>query len=165
MSLSYPSLEKIPVCYASCSIGSRDEDTLPKKLDAISKAGFQAIELAMPDLQSFATLHLGHDVGVYDFDDLCAAAKVVRSMCEAKGLKILILQPFSNFEGWEEGSEERIDAFTRVSGWIEVMKSCGTDMIQVLTITAPEIKNADIGHRLARQILRRRRLAQTAIDS
>lgn len=131
MSLSASSFESIPVCYASCSIGCRPEDTLPKKLDAISGAGFRAIELSMPDLLSFASLHLRHDVGPYDFNDLCSAAKVVKTMCDAKHLKILILQPFANFEGWAEGSEERIDAFTRARGWVEIMKACGTDMLQV----------------------------------
>ncbi|KAI9714460.1 MAG: hypothetical protein M1820_000421 [Bogoriella megaspora] len=140
MSLSLSSLEKIPVCYASVSVGCKAEDTLPKKLEAIAAAGFQAIELAMPDLLAFASLHLRHEVEPYDFDDLCTAAKVVKSMCDAKNLKILILQPFSNFEGWEEGSEQRIDAFTRARGWIEIMKACGTDMLQVGSSDTPAEK-------------------------
>ncbi|KAL9079614.1 MAG: hypothetical protein Q9157_001499 [Trypethelium eluteriae] len=140
MSLSLSSLEEIPICYASCSIGCKPEDTLPKKLDAIASAGFQAIELSMPDLLSFASLHLRHDVGPYDFDDLGSAAKVVKTMCDAKGLKILILQPFANFEGWKEGSEERIDAFTRARGWVEIMKACGTDMLQVGSSDTPTEK-------------------------
>ena len=133
MLLSSSSLKEIPVCYASCSIGSRPGDTLPKKLDAIASAGFRAIELSMPDLLSFASLHLRHDVGPYDFEDLCSAAKVVKTMCDSKNLRILILQPFANFEGWEKGSEERIDAFTRAKGWVEIMTACGTDMLQVIS--------------------------------
>ncbi|TKA75811.1 hypothetical protein B0A49_05222 [Cryomyces minteri] len=138
MSLSLSSLQNIPTCYASCSIGCKDEHTLPKKLEAISAAGFQAIELSMPDLLSFATMHLRHEVGPYDYDDLCAAARVVKTMCEAKGLKILILQPFANFEGWAEGSDERKDAFVRAKGWIRIMEACGTDMLQVGSSDTPE---------------------------
>ena len=131
MSLSLSSLQSIPVAFASVSIGCKDEHTLPKKLDAIANAGFHAIELGMPDLLAFATMHLRHEVGPYDFDDLCTAAKVVKAQCDAKKLKILILQPFSNFEGWQEGSEERKDAFTRAKGWIRIMEAAGTDMLQV----------------------------------
>ena len=71
------------------------------------------------------------EVGAYDYDDLVVAAKVVKAMCDSKNLKILILQPFSNFEGWAEGSEERKDAFRRAEGWIRIMEAAGTDMLQV----------------------------------
>jgi sugar phosphate isomerase/epimerase len=131
MDLELSSLEQIPVSYASCSIGCKPEHTLPKKLDAISEAGFKGIELSMPDLLSFASMHLRREVGPKDWDDLCTAAFVVKAMCEAKGLTILILQPFSNFEGWAEGSQEREDAFERAKGWIRIMEACGTDMLQV----------------------------------
>ena len=139
---------KIPVCYASVSIGCKDEHTLPKKLDAIAGAGFQAIELGMPDLLSFANQHLRPDkqrdgkdeIGPYDYDDLCSAAKLAKAQCDAKDLKILILQPFANFEGWPEGSSEREDAFTRLKGWIRIMEAAGTDMLQVGSSDSPEEK-------------------------
>ncbi|KAK4995118.1 hypothetical protein LTR66_004997 [Elasticomyces elasticus] len=140
MSIPLSSLQSIPTSYASCSIGCKDEHTLPKKLDAISAAGFHAIELSMPDLLSFASMHLRHEVGPYDYDDLCTAAKVVKAQCDAKGLKILMLQPFANFEGWAQGSEEREDAFTRLRGWIRIMDACGTDMLQVGSSDSPEEK-------------------------
>jgi hypothetical protein len=46
--------EKIPICYASCSIGyDSSKHTLPKKLAAIAGAGFDAIELSMPDILAY----------------------------------------------------------------------------------------------------------------
>ena len=167
MSLSQSSLQGIPLCYASCSIGCRPEDTLPKKLDAIASVGLQAIELSMPDLLSFACLHLRVNVGPYDYDDLCSAAKVVKTMCDAKSLKILILQPFANFEGWKEGSEERKDAFKRVRGWIEIMKACGTEMLQVdcLLVHSPKYLCSNLSTRSALQIPQQRRLALTELVS
>ena len=138
MSLKADSLKGIPVAFASCSIGCKEEHTLPKRLNAIANAGFQAIELSMPDLLSFASLHLRKEVGPYDYDDLCTAAKVVKAQCDAKSLKILILQPFSNFEGWAEGSKEREDAWTRVNGWIRIMQAAGTDMLQVSPKLCPQ---------------------------
>jgi len=131
MSIDKESLKSIPTSFATCSIGYKDSHTLPKKLDAIHKAGFSAIELAFPDLVAFATLHLRHEVGETDYDDICEAARVVKTMCDAKGLKVLMLQPFANFEAWPEKSSGRDDAWSRAKGWIKVMQACGTDMLQV----------------------------------
>ncbi|MCJ1471365.1 hypothetical protein MMC13_000004 [Lambiella insularis] len=116
---------KVPTCYASCSIGS-PTDPLPAKLDAISGAGFDAIELSFPDLQNFANSYFKKEVAENDYDSLCTAGKEVKKLCEEKGLKILVLQPFSNFEGWPEGSPERKDAFERAEGWIRIMQAVGS---------------------------------------
>lgn len=130
MAIDKSSLAQIPNCFASCSIG-KPTDPLPEKLEAISSAGFQAIELSFPDLLSFASSTLNKEVQPSDYDDLCTAAKEVKNQCDKLGLKILILQPFANFEGWPEGSEERKDAFERAKGWIRIMGAAGTDMLQV----------------------------------
>lgn len=129
------SFDQIPVSFATCSIGCKDEHTLPKKLAAISAAGFTGIELSMPDLLSFASLHMKKEVGPYDFDDLCTVAKVVRAQCEAQELSIMLLQPFANFEGWKEGSKEREDAFTRARGWIRIMEASGCSTLQVSSLS------------------------------
>ena len=138
------SLTDIPLSYASVSIGCKPSHTLPKKLDAIATAGFQAIELGFPDLLSFANQNLRDGkpdaIGAYDYDDLCTAAKEVKTMCDAKGLKILILQPFANFEGWPEDSPERKDAFTRAEGWMRIMEACGTGLLQVGSTDSPAEK-------------------------
>lgn len=136
MALSLSSLQTIPTSYATVSIGCKDEHTLPKKLEAISEAGFQGIELGFPDLLSFASSHLGREVGAYDYDDLCTVAKEVKEQTAAKGLKVMMLQPFANFEGWPEGSEQREDAFRRAEGWIRIMEAVGCDMLQVNSLRA-----------------------------
>ncbi|KAI4231326.1 MAG: hypothetical protein LQ352_008407, partial [Teloschistes flavicans] len=109
MSIPKSSLTSIPTCYATVSIGT-PSTPLPEKLSAISAAGFQGIELGFPDLLSFASKHHNREINPQDFDALCEAGEEVRALCEKYGLKIVMLQPFSNFEGWEEGSEEREDA-------------------------------------------------------
>ncbi|KAH8747319.1 xylose isomerase-like protein [Diaporthe sp. PMI_573] len=47
----------------------------------------------------------------------------------------MMLQPFVNFEGWNDGNDEgksqREDAFERARGWIRIMQELGTDMLQV----------------------------------
>ena len=130
MAITKSSLSTIPTSFATVSIGT-PSDPLPSKLRAIASAKFSAIELGFPDLLSFASSHLGKEVGPYDYDDLCIAGQEVKKLCEEVGLKVLVLQPFANFEGWPEGSKEREDAFRRAKGWIRIMQAVGTDMLQV----------------------------------
>lgn len=130
MSVPNSSLSSIPTCYATVSIGT-PETPLDQKLEAIAGAGFEGIELGFPDLLSFASQRQNKEVQPQDFDTLCNAGREVKQLVEKNGLKIVMLQPFSNFEGWEEGSEGREDAFRRARGWIRVMQAVGTDMLQV----------------------------------
>ncbi|KAK4616269.1 3-dehydroshikimate dehydratase [Fulvia fulva] len=141
------SLQNLPLAYASVSIGYKDEHTLPKKLDAIANAGFQAIELGMPDLVAFANQHLktgqqggSKGIGDHDFDDLVSIGKLLKTMLDAKRLKVFMMQPFANFEGWLEASPERKDAWERVEGWTSVMEAVGCDMLQVGSSDSPEEK-------------------------
>lgn len=130
MSVSRDSLSSIPTCYATVSVGT-PKYPLDKKLQAIAAAGFQGIELGFPDLISFASGNLGRDVGPQEFDVLCNAGLEVKDMCKELGLKIVMLQPFANFEGWKPQSVERKDAFMRAKGWIKIMEAVGTDILQV----------------------------------
>jgi sugar phosphate isomerase/epimerase len=138
------SLGQIPLAYASCSIGCRNEHTLPKKLAAISAAGFQAIELSMSDLVSFANQHLGradpNEITGTSYDALCEAGTEVRRLCASQNLSILVLQPFENFEGWPKASPEYRDAWDRVNGWVRIMQAVGTDLLQVGSSDSPAEK-------------------------
>ncbi|KAI4170902.1 MAG: hypothetical protein LQ343_004666 [Gyalolechia ehrenbergii] len=136
MSLPISSLGSIPTCYATVSIGTPDTP-LDQKLEAIAGAGFQGIELGFPDLLSFASKRQNEQVQPQDFDTLCDVGREVKQLVENKGLKIVMLQPFSNFEGWEGGSEGREDAFRRAKGWIRIMQAVGTDMLQVGSTDSP----------------------------
>lgn len=130
MSVSKDSLSSIPTCYATVSVGT-PKHNLEEKLRAIAGAGFQGIELGFPDLLSFASKNLGRDVGPQEFDILCNSGLEVKRICTELGLKIVMFQPFSNFEGWKPQSAERRDAFKRAKGWIRIMEAVGTDMLQV----------------------------------
>lgn len=125
---------RIPTCYASCSIGTKPEHDLPAKLKAISAAGFDAIELSLPDLLSFANSYLKKNVSNHDYPELCEAGKKVKQLCEESNLKILVLQPFANFEGWPDGSLEKEDAWKRAHGWMQIMEEVGTDVLQVFML-------------------------------
>lgn len=130
MSVSKDSLHTIPTCYATVSVGT-PQHPLEEKLQAIAAAGFQGIELGFPDLLSFASSNQGRDVGAQEFDVLCTSGLEVKKICEELGLKIIMLQPFANFEGWKPKSAERKDAFERAKGWIRIMEAVGTNMLQV----------------------------------
>lgn len=131
MASSASSFDSIPTCYATVSIGTPDTP-LDKKLEAIAGAGFQGIELGFPDLLSFASKSQNKEVQAQDFDTLCDVGREVKQLVEKNGLRIVMLQPFSNFEGWDEGSDGREDAFRRAKGWIRIMEAVGTDMLQVM---------------------------------
>jgi sugar phosphate isomerase/epimerase len=125
--------QKIPTCYASCSIGHDESHTLPKKLEAIAAAGFDAIELSMPDILTYGQQisDSGAEIDPKDYATLRSVGQKIGELCKKEGLKILILQPFANFEGWPRGSKEREDAWERAKGWMSIMEATGTDMMQV----------------------------------
>jgi sugar phosphate isomerase/epimerase len=138
MAVDYATLPTIPISYASCSLGNpNDPPPLLDRLEAISSAGFAAIELSFPDILSFGSSHLGHDIDPKDYDSLCKVASEIQNQCQQRNLGIMMLQPFSNFEGWKEGSEDRKDAFERARGWIRIMQACGCDMLQVGSSDTP----------------------------
>jgi len=130
MSITRSSLTSIPTSFATVSLGTSDDD-LESKLKAISLAHFQAIELGFPDLLTFASKYHGPSISENDYDSLCSAANEVKTLCKTHNLKIMMLQPFSNFDGWSKGSKERADAFERAKGWMWIMEALGTDMLQV----------------------------------
>lgn len=127
-----------PVAFASCSIGL-PRHTLHQKIEAVREAGFDGIELSFPDLQAYASRHFDREVAEDDYGSLCEAAKAVGTMCAGHGLKVLVLQPFSNFEGWPQGSPQREDAFARAKAWIDIMEAVGTDMLQVGSSDSPDM--------------------------
>lgn len=123
----------LPTSYATCSIGHKPEHDLASKLEAISSAGFEAIELSMPDILSYAKKLNGKEPDAKDFDTLVSVGEEIRKLAEKHNVKILMLQPFANFEGWSKGEqdEQRADAWERARGWARIMEAVGTDMLQV----------------------------------
>lgn len=127
---------KLPTCYASCSIGHKPEHDLPSKLEAISSAGFEAIELSMPDILSYAKKLNGSEPDPKDFDTIVKVGAEIKKLTAKYNLKILMLQPFANFEGWIKGKQDdqRKDAWERAMGWMRIMEAVGTDMLQVSSV-------------------------------
>ncbi|KAI0592391.1 3-dehydroshikimate dehydratase [Pyrenophora tritici-repentis] len=130
--IDYSTLASVPISFATCSLGSpSNPPPLLDRLDAMSAAGFSAVELSFPDILSYGQTLLGHEVEPSNYDDLCKVATEIRKECDKRKLGIMMLQPFSNYEGWPDGSDGRKDAMERARGWIRIMQACGTDMLQV----------------------------------
>ncbi|KAI0455823.1 3-dehydroshikimate dehydratase [Xylaria acuta] len=137
---------KVPTSYATCSIGHKESHTLPEKLKAISAAGFDGIELSMPDILSYGKdLQHGRAPEPTDYDALVSISEAIRTLADAHGLEILMLQPLANFEGWPRGSREREDALARARGWVRVARAAGADLLQVGSSDAPAISDSDAG--------------------
>lgn len=91
----------------------------------------------MPDLQAYAQQKLGgsftplsDDDGSGDLDSLLSVAEDIKSQCLKLNLKILCLQPFSQFEGYTD-QKKRQAKFKKAEVWMNVMQAVGTDMLQV----------------------------------
>jgi sugar phosphate isomerase/epimerase len=124
---------QIPISFASCSIPMKIKASLPDKLGAIRKAGFDGIELSMPDILDYEKLLSGSQPKEDDYDTLANVAKQIKSLTDQLGLKIMMLQPFANFEGWKKGEhdEKRKQAFDKAKGWVKVMEAAGITLLQV----------------------------------
>ena len=123
-------LNEVPFSIATVSVEIEKTDLI-KNLSAIVAARFTGIELGFSDLLSYATAYLSRTIKGNDYDSLVQAAVDVKRLAAAYGLTIMMIQPFANFEGWKEGSEQRDEAFERAERWIRTMKAVGTDMLQV----------------------------------
>lgn len=121
---------KVPTSYATPSLGMHASHTLPRKLTAIATAGFDGVELGFDDLLAFARdFHKNPELATDDYDALCSAAADVRRICDTKKLTVLVLQPFSNFEGYTGARRDAV--FEKARGWLRIMDAVGCDMLQV----------------------------------
>ena len=93
---------------------------LVEKLDAISKAGFDAIEIFEQDF-------IGSSLSPAD----------VRQLVADYGLEIALFQPFRDFEGLPAG-KLRDRAFSRAKYKFELMQELGTDLILICSSTHAE---------------------------
>ncbi|KAL7936138.1 xylose isomerase-like protein [Trichoderma chlorosporum] len=147
--------QEIPTSFASCSIPSQFNASLPQKLEAIRNAGFDGIEISMPDILEYGSDIEGKKLREDDYDTLSDVAGKIRILTDQLGLEILMLQPFSRFEGWRKDThaKERSEAFARAKGWIRIMESLGTDMLQVGSSDAQDISPSLDDHALDLQEL------------
>lgn len=86
--------------------------SLPDKLEAAARAGFDSVEIFEPDLLAFD-----------------GTPEDVRRLCEDQGLAISMLQPFRDFEAMPE--PQRTRNLDRAQKKFDVMQALGTDLLLV----------------------------------
>jgi sugar phosphate isomerase/epimerase len=130
MALTYKS-SAIPASFASCSFLSPKSGNLADRMRALRESGFDGMELSMPDLLSYGAVLEGRHLDDTEENVILKTALQVRKLAADLGLKIVMLQPFMQFEGWPRHSDERREAFDRAERWFKIMAAVGTDMLQV----------------------------------
>lgn len=164
---THKSLKDIDVAYATASAGMHPTHTLPLKLEAIATAGFKWAEIAMPDLEKYASSKFDNyknldDTGAGDIHKLLEAASEIRELCQRLGIRALSVMPcvlcLSTFCSWifthlanrfseYEGYTARTDVergLKRARTWFRVLKSLDCQMLQVGSSDDPSI-SSDFG--------------------
>lgn len=117
---------------------------LPEKLDAIARAGFEGVELFENDLTAFD-----------------GSAREVGELIRERGLKLVTLQPFRDFEGLT--GDDRRRAFDRAERKFDLMQELGTDLLMVCSSVHPRAQAGiaraaddfrELGERAAKRGLR-----------
>ena len=104
----------LPTSIATVSLSG----DLKEKLDAISAAGFDGVEIFENDFLAYP-----------------AGPGEVGRMVRDAGLKVTVFQPFRDFEGMPE--PQRARAFDRAERKFDVMQALGTDLMLVCSNVSP----------------------------
>lgn len=102
---------------------------LDVKLPEAAKAGFQGIELFWEDLV-YAAKRFDPAATDTSEEPIIKAAQWTRELCDKHGLKIVVLQPFMNYDGLLD--QKAHDAMIKkLHLWFKLVKILGCDLIQV----------------------------------
>ena len=129
----------IPAIATVCLSGS-----LPEKLRAIADAGFSDVEIFENDLIAYH-----------------GSPSDVRKLCADLGLNIITVQPFRDFEGYDE--PRRGKTFDRAERKFDLLQTLGADLLFVCSSVSPEANGGierlaadfhELGERAAKRGLR-----------
>ena len=117
--------------------------SLALKLECAAEHGFEGVEIFYEDLEYLAkeqqlTSSSSSSSAKIAADDtpsreqLLAAAEIVRDTCQRLKLVVIGLQPFLFYEGLVD-REEHAAMIQKLKLWFEIVKTLGTDVIQIPT--------------------------------
>lgn len=109
----------------SHSLGRAWVHDLPSKLDQAAKYGFD-IELFYEDLYYIAKELPGGP----SHETHLAAAHIIRSLCDERGISIVCLQPFMHYEGLKD-RRKHVQRFHEMKLWIQMAKVLDTHIISI----------------------------------
>lgn len=105
---------------------------LPHKLDMARKYGFEGIELFYEELVDLTTTMPGGNTS----SNQLAAARIIRQLCDARGLAIIALQPFMHYEGLVD-RELHWRRLEEMQLWVQLVRVLGTDLILLPSSNLP----------------------------
>ncbi|KAF2097926.1 sugar phosphate isomerase [Rhizodiscina lignyota] len=123
---------------ASMSLGRAWVHKLPNKLDQAAKYGFEGIEMFFEDIEYFAfdMFHVNSPSDLTQ-DNYIDAASAIRTLCNDRGLEIVCLQPFMNYEGLRD-REAHARRLEQMKLWLRIAKVLGTTIVQIPSSMLPE---------------------------
>lgn len=110
---------------SSHSLGRAWVHDLPEKLDQAARYGLD-IELFYEDLAYIAKQLPGGETA----SNKLSAARIVRLLCDERGIAIICLQPFMHYEGLRD-RRAHASRITEMKLWIQMAKILGTDLIAI----------------------------------
>lgn len=114
---------------ATVSLGAAALHSLPAKIDAAANNGKQGLELFHDDLAQYAKALRSQSTAPArtDREFEIDAAHAIRDLCAARGLQVLALQPFRNYEGLLDPAQhaERLD---ELKHWVDLTRALGDSL-------------------------------------
>ncbi|PYH87760.1 3-dehydroshikimate dehydratase [Aspergillus ellipticus CBS 707.79] len=108
------------------------------ELAQIGQAGFTGVEIFYEDLE-----YLAKEKGGLNEDNLLAAARDARDLCDESGLEVIGLQPFIFYEGLID-RQVHAEKIEKLKTWFKLVKILGTDTIQIPSNFQPEGISGDL---------------------
>ncbi|TPX07225.1 uncharacterized protein E0L32_010819 [Thyridium curvatum] len=123
---------KLAISSMSLGRGVAGHD-LQDKLDMAAKYGYEGVEIFYEDLADQARRWAEEDGSP---PDLLAAARCVRGLCDERGLKVICLQPFAQFEGLLDRAEHA-RRLRELAAWLDLARALGTDLVALASSFLP----------------------------
>ncbi|RAH57964.1 3-dehydroshikimate dehydratase [Aspergillus piperis CBS 112811] len=107
-------------------------------LSQIAQAGFQGVEIFYEDLE-----YLAKEKGQPTEENLLAAARETKNICNHHGLEVIGLQPFMFYEGLLDRDVHQ-QKIAKLHTWFKIIKILGTDIIQIPSNFQPDGISGDL---------------------
>jgi 4-hydroxyphenylpyruvate dioxygenase len=115
------------------SLGRAWLHELEPKLDQAAKHGYAGVEVFYEDLIYLAKTYPGGETT----DNQIKAAKEIHSMCTARNLSIINIQPFMHYDGLID-RQKHAERIEHLKFWVKLAHALHTDMIAMPASFLPE---------------------------
>ena len=120
--------KKASFAIATLSLGSCEIHTLEDKLKAAAGAGFEAVEVFIPDWEKYLELFLRDNRLPNTPENHIEAARHLRSILDSLHLRVNCIQPLRGVEG-NLNSVERQNKLEAAAAYFPICNALGTDLL------------------------------------